>query len=73
MKKLYEEQKHSLYQIQKALNLHIMRLYRYAEGVVSVDKMPIDLLFNLAKFEGLDPDILFKKMKDYQEKKKSTN
>ena len=67
MKKLYEEQKNSLYQLQKALNLHIMRLYRYADGQISVDKMPTSLLNDIAKLEGLDPNELYKKMKEYQE------
>lgn len=72
MKKLYEEQKNTLYQLQKELNLNIMRLYRYADGVVSIDKMPISLLNDIARLEEIDPNELFKKIKEYQ-KKKSTN
>lgn len=70
MKKLYEEQKHTLYEIQNKLNLHIMRLYRYAEGIVSIDKMPINLLNDIAKLEGVEPNELYKKMKEYQERNK---
>lgn len=69
MKKLYEGQKNSLYQLQNELNLNIMRLYRYADGVVDVDKMPISLLNDIARLEGLDPNELFKKMKEYQKNK----
>lgn len=71
MKKLYKEQNHSLYQMQKILNLNIMRLYRYADGIVSIDKMPITLLNDIAMLEGLDANDLYKRMKEYQ-KKKST-
>ena len=67
MKKLYKEQKNSLYQLQKALNLNIMRLYRYADGQISVDKMPINLLNDIARLEEIEPNELYKKMKEYQE------
>lgn len=70
MKKLYEGQKNSLYQIQKNLDLHIMRLYRYADGTVSIDKMPTSLLNDIAKLEGIDPIELYKKIKEYQEREK---
>ena len=70
MKKLYEGQKNSLYQLQKELDLHIMRLYRYADGVVSIDKMPTSLLNDIARLEGIDPIELYKKMKEYQERRK---
>ena len=70
MKKLYDGQKHSLYQLQKDLNLNIMRLYRYADGVVSVDKMPISLLNDIARLEGIEPNELFKKMKEYEQVKR---
>lgn len=72
MKKLYEGQKHSLYYLQKHLNLDIKRLYRYADGSISVDKMPMKLIYGIAKIEGLDPAELYFKMKEYQ-KRKSTN
>lgn len=68
MKKLYAEQKHSLYYLQKTLKLDIKRLYRYANGTYSIDKMPMGLLSDIAKLEGLDPNELFKKMKEYQKK-----
>lgn len=70
MKKLYEEQKHSLYEIQKKLDLHIMRLYRYAEGIISIDKMPVNLINEIAIYEELEPNELYKKMKEYQERNK---
>ena len=69
MKKLYEGQKHSLYYLQKKLNLDIKRLYRYADGSISIDKMPISLLNDIARLEEIDPNELFKKIKEYQKKK----
>lgn len=69
MKKLYEDQKNTLYQLQKELNLNIMRLYRYADGVVDVEKMPTGLLNDIARLEGIDPNELFNKMQQYQKNK----
>ena len=70
MKKLYKEQKHSLYELQKELNLDKMRLYRYASGQFKIEKMPINLLNGIARIEKLEPNDLFKKMKEYQERVK---
>ena len=70
MKKLYEGQKHSLYELQKELKLDKMRLYRYASGQFKIEKMPISLLNNIAKIEKIDPKELFNKIKDYQERVK---
>lgn len=68
MKKLYEGQKHSLYELQKKLKLDKMRLYRYASGQFKVEKMPINLLNSIAKMEQMDPSELFNKIKAYQER-----
>lgn len=73
MKKLYEGQKHSLYYLQKELNLNIMRLYRYADGIVGVDKMPISLLNDIARLEQIEPSELFNKMKEHQKIMKDFN
>lgn len=69
MKKLYEGQKHSLYYLQKELNLDIKRLYRYADGTNSIDNMPMSLINDIARVEEIDAIELFKKIKEYQEKK----
>lgn len=68
MKKLYEGQKHSLYYLQKTLNLDIKRLYRYANGTYKIDRMPMSLVSDIAKLERMDPSELYKKMKEYQER-----
>ena len=49
MQKLFQEQKVSLYQIQKDLGLDIKRLYRYANGTCKVKSMPIELLKQLSQ------------------------
>lgn len=69
MKKLYEGQKHSLYYIQKHLKLDIKRLYRYANGTNSIDNMPMSLVADIAKIEGIDPVQLYIKMKKHQKNK----
>ncbi len=65
MKKLYKNQKHSLYYLTKELNLDIKRLYRYADGSVPVDKIPFSLIYDIAKVEGIEPMELFNEMKEY--------
>ena len=68
MKKLYEGQKYSLYYLQKKLNLDIKRLYRYADGSISIDKMPMDLIYKIAQIEGINSTELYFKMKEYLKK-----
>ena len=70
MKKLYEEQKHTLYELQNKLDLDKMRLYRYASGQIKIEKMPVDLILEIAIYEGIEPHELYKKMKKYQERNK---
>ena len=69
MKKLYEEQKHSLYKIQKELGLDKMRLYRYATGQFKIESMPSNLLKDIAKIERISVDELYRKMVEYQKGK----
>ena len=71
MKKLYEGQKHSLYYLQKVLRLDIKRLYRYANGTHKIERMPMSLVNDIARVEGMDPNKLFNKMKEYQKKKRN--
>lgn len=66
MKKLYKEQKHSLYEIQKELKLDKMRLYRYASGQFKIEKMPISLLNSIAEIERINVDELYRKMVECQ-------
>lgn len=70
MKKLFKEQKVSLYQIQKDLNLDIKRLYRYADGTCSIKNMPSELVIELAVYFKLHPKDLYKKIEEYQKELK---
>lgn len=70
MKKLYEEQKVSIYKIQHDLGLDNMRLYRYAEGTISIDKMPVDLVLKLAYYLKIEPNELLDKMIKYSNRRK---
>lgn len=70
MQKLFQEQKVSLYQIQKDLGLDIKRLYRYANGTCKVKSMPIELLKQISQYLCISADELFNKMVEYQERKK---
>lgn len=67
MIKLYEDQEVSIYQVQKDLGLGKYTLYRYASGERSVENMPVKILQELAKYFGMDIDIIYKKMKEYEE------
>lgn len=67
MKKLFKEQKVSLYKVTKDLKLDNMRLYRYANGTCDIKNMPLSLLtklsiyFNMSMIELYDLMIEYKK------------
>ena len=67
MKKLFKEQKVSLYRVQKDLNLDIKRLYRYADGTCNVKSMPLGLLKALSLYFEMGMYELYVAMNDYQE------
>lgn len=68
MIKLYEEQTISIYKIQNDLKLDHMRLYRYATGIISINKMPVDLVLALAYYLKIEPNELLRRMLDYEKK-----
>lgn len=68
MIKLYEEQTISIYKIQNDLKLDHMRLYRYATGMISINKMPVDLVLALAYYLKIEPNELLRRMLDYEKK-----
>lgn len=70
MKKLFEEQKVSIYKIQQDLDLDHARLYRYVEGFAKIDNMPIKLILQLAHYFKKEPNKLFKEMKEYERRNK---
>jgi len=65
VKKLYENQKHSIYELQKMLGLDCKRLYRYADKSISIEKMPVNIILGISNIEKLEPNELFEEMKRY--------
>ena len=65
MKKLYKEQKHSLYEIQNRIGVSKITLYNYANKKRSIDNMPTKTLLDIAYYEEIDPNILIKRIKEY--------
>lgn len=65
MKKLYENQKHSIYELQKILELDCKRLYRYADKSISIEKMPVNIILGISNIEKIEPNELFEEMKRY--------
>lgn len=69
MIKLIEEQKESLYIIQKELGLGMYTLYRYAKGQRKIENMPFNMLYKLSNYFGIDMNTLYIKMCEYEAKK----
>lgn len=65
MKKLYEEQKHSLYDIQNKIGVSKITLYNYANKKRNIDKMPTKVILDIAYYEKMEPNELIKKIKEY--------
>lgn len=65
MKKLYKEQKHSLYEIQNAIGVSRITLYNYANKKRNIDKMPTKILLDIAYYEKIEPNELTKRIKEY--------
>ena len=65
MKKLYKEQKHSLYEIQKQIGVSRITLYNYANKKRNIDKMPTKMLLDIAYYEEIEPHELIKRIKEY--------
>nr|DAF46609.1 MAG TPA: SOS-response transcriptional repressor [Siphoviridae sp. ctqwY3] len=63
--KLYEKQKHTIYEIQKAIGVSKDTLYRYARGKRNVENMPTKMVIDIAYFEKIEVNTLFRAMKDY--------
>ena len=66
MKKLYENQQHSLYEIQNAIGVSRITLYNYAKGKRKIEKMPVKMVLDIAKYEKIEPNKLLKEMKEYE-------
>lgn len=69
MIKLFEEQKQSIYKIQKDTGIPIAKLYRYAKGDTPINKMPVDLVLQLANYFKIEPNELVNMMLRYATRK----
>ena len=71
-KKIYEEQKNSIYTLQKKLGLSNYALYKYANNTIKIDKMPVGVFLEISKLEKETLEEGFwddnQKIKKYQEK-----
>ena len=65
MKRLYKEQKHSLYDIQNRIGVSRITLYNYANKKRSIDNMPTKMILDIAYYEEIDPNELVKRIKEY--------
>ena len=70
MLKLYENQKNTIYKLQKELGLPLTTLYHYAKGRRNIDNIPAFWLIQISQIEGVEVNKLFKEMKKYQERLK---
>lgn len=67
--KLYKEQKHTLYEIQKEIGVAKDTLYRYARGYRKIEKMAPKMLIAIAYFEKIEPNKLYEAMIEYQNRR----
>ena len=65
MKKLYKEQKHSLYEIQKEIGVSKITLYNYANKKRKIENMPSKMILDIACFEGIEPNVLMNSIREY--------
>ena len=69
MNKLYKGQKHSTYEIQKAIGVSKDTLYKYIRNERNVENMPIKMLMDIAYFEKIEVNKLYEEMKKYKRNK----
>jgi hypothetical protein len=72
MKKLYEEQKHSIYYLQKELGLAPYSLYYYTTKY-KIENMPLKLVLDIAYIEKVEPNWLLGRMLEYEKRNKKYN
>lgn len=65
MKKLFKEQNISLYRISKDLNIPMMKLYRYANKKINIEKMPTKLVLDLAYYFHIEVNKFYNEMVEY--------
>ena len=67
-RKLFENQNVSLYKVAKDLGLEIKRLYRYADKTVDINKMPTELVLDLACYFHIEVNKFYNDMVEYLSK-----
>lgn len=67
-RKLFENQNVSLYKVTKDLGLEIKRLYRYADKTVDINKMPTELVLDLACYFHIEVNKFYNDMVEYLSK-----
>ena len=72
MKKLYAEQKHSIYYLQKKLGLAPYSLYYYTTKY-KIENMPVKLILDIAYLEKVEPNWLYERMINYEQKFKKND
>jgi ACT domain-containing protein len=65
MKKLFKNQKTSIYKVQKDLGLSANTLYKYSRGQIPIKNMPSQLLIDLAYYFKIEANKLYNDMIDF--------
>ena len=68
MLKLYEEQKNSIYDLQKIVGCGKDTLYKYARRERDIKNMSVDYILKIANAEKIEPNDLFRRMEGYLRK-----
>jgi DNA-binding XRE family transcriptional regulator len=64
MKQLYDEQKHTTYEISKQIGKRPDYLYKYIRKEANIDNMSLKLALDIAKYENITVEEFYKKVKE---------
>jgi DNA-binding XRE family transcriptional regulator len=64
MKQLYDEQKHTTYEISKQIGKRPDYLYKYIRKEANIDNMSLKLALDIAKYEKITVEEFYKKVKE---------
>ena len=65
MKKLYAEQKHTLYELQEIIGVSHFSLYNFIGKPEKIKNIKYNMLMAIAKAEDIDAEVLQEKMLEY--------
>ena len=71
-KKIYNDQKETLYSISKATGIRLALLYQYSEGIKNVDNMTAKTLCKISEYLKMPMNQLYHEIKIYQDKEKES-